>query len=163
LIYSANIITSSGQTALDPKRTILKLTKGLIYKVEIDFPSGSAGLAGVMVCDGSYQVWPSSKGEWFTGDSSNIVFEDMYIKETDPFEFVIYSYNTDDTYDHLINIRIGLVSKEVFMARFLPTLSYKAFTEMILNTQAAQASEVVRQKEEIIDQPFDWLVTEGSI
>ena len=130
MIYAKQVTTPANTAMLDAIKSTLRITKGLIYRVEFHFPLGSAGLMGVMITDGNYQLWPSSVGEWFTGDQIVIAFDDVYLKEASPFEFQIYTYNLDDTYEHLINIRIGLLTKELFQARFLPSLAYKDFTQI---------------------------------
>lgn len=143
MIYSAHITTGTEAepdiyTKTSPKRTSLRVTRGLVYKVELDFPPGSAGLAGVAILDGGFQVWPSTLGQWFTGDGIVIGFDDVYLKDTAPYEFTIETYNEDETYPHAVNIRIGLVSKDIFMARFLPTMTYKYMEELILKLAAQQ-------------------------
>jgi hypothetical protein len=121
MIYTANITTPKETSRQDLRKTIISVTKGLVYQVEFYFPSGSAGLMGVAVFDGLYQIWPSSAGEFFIGDQQLIRFSDMYLKESAPFEFQCYSFNEDETYQHFVSVRLGLVSSDVFLARFLPT------------------------------------------
>lgn len=137
---------------------MVSITKGLVYKVEFDFPPGSAGLLGCAIFDGSYQVWPSSLGNWFTGDDVVISFDDVYLKESAPYNFTIVTYNEDDTYDHLINIRIGLVSKKIFMGRFLPSIAYEDFAALLAQVNNDQIVMAEEQKQQIIDQPFSWSV-----
>jgi len=157
MIYEATICTSKDTPRYGPDVNRLYVTKGLVYKIELDFPPGSAGLLGVAVYDGGFQVWPSTLGEWFTGDGILISFDDVYLKETEPYVFDIYTYNEDDTYDHSVTVRLGLVSKEIFMARFLPTVSYKYFEEMMLRLQAAQAAAAAAQKAEREKTPYQIL------
>jgi len=121
MIYTANITTPVRVPGAVWEKTVLHVTKGLVYKVEFYFPPGSAGLMGVAVFDGLYQVWPSSVGEYFVGEDQLISFDDMYLKESAPYELQIETYNLDDTHAHFVSVRIGLVSSEVFLARFLPT------------------------------------------
>lgn len=157
MIYSVHIKTTEKTLITNPKPTDLFITKGLVYKIELEFPSGSAGLMGVVICDGGFQVWPSTLGEWFTGDSSLISFEDTYLKESSPYKFRVFTYNEDTIYPHIVNVRIGLVSKEIFMARFLPHLSYKYFQQMIEDLQKQQQETKVKQQQAIIETPFPWL------
>jgi len=157
VIYSAHITTIKETLITAPKPSDLVITKGLVYKVEVEFPTGSAGLMGVIICDGGFQLWPSNLGQWFTGDGSLISFDDVYLKESAPFKFRIFTYNEDTVYPHSVNIRIGLVSKEIFMARFLPHLSYKFFEQMLENLQREQQVIKDEQQEAIIEAPFPWL------
>ena len=159
MIYSKDITTAASPafTKVAPKVTELNITKGLIYRVDITFPQGSAGLLGVCIFDGGFQVWPSSIGEWFSGDGLGIRFEDIYLKNAAPFKFLIKTYNDDDTYEHLVNVRIGQVSKEIYMARFLPHLSYKFYTDMLKQLQVEQSETQATQKQDILSNPFPFL------
>ena len=148
MIYTANITTPKNRAKTNLKKTVLHVTKGLVYKVEFYFPPGSAGLMGVAVFDGLYQVWPSSVGEFFVGEDHVVSFDDMYLKESAPFEFQIYTYNTDDTHGHFVSVRIGLVSSEVFLARFMPTKGHDYLVK--LRRQMRQEHErLLREQTEI--------------
>lgn len=155
MIYTANITTpkDTAQTAL--KKTTIHVTKGLVYKVEFYFPSGSAGLMGVAVFDGLFQVWPSNVGEFFIGEDQLIAFDDLYLKEAAPFEFQCYSYNTDDTYEHFVSVRLGLVSSEVFLARFLPTKGHEYMVKL-RRRMIQERTELARlQMEKRVGRPLE--------
>jgi len=157
MIYSADITTPKNTAKTSLKKTVINVTKGLVYKVELCFPSGSAGLLGAAVFDGLFQVWPASVGEFFTGDDDAIAFDDMYLKEAAPFEFQCYTYNEDDTYSHALAVRIGLVSKDVFLARFLPQKSYDYFVKLLRQMEDERAELAAIQRELIEETPFEWL------
>jgi len=158
LIYSAHINTVKGTyTKIAPKRTVLSVTKGLVYKLELFFPPGSEGELGVVITDGGYQVWPSSPGQWFTGDDELIGFDDMYLKSTAPYQFDIYTYNDDASYDHIVDVRIGLVSKRLYQARFLPNLAWEDFVGMMESLAEEQRIKAENVKAGIIETPFEWL------
>jgi len=163
MIYTANVTTPNNTPKTSLKKTTINVTKGLVYKVEFYFPSGSAGLMGVAVFDGLFQVWPSSIGEFFVSDNETIRFDDMYLKEAAPYEFQVYTYNTDDTYNHIAAVRIGLVSNEVFLARFLPYKAYDYFTGLLQKMSEEQA-EMARQQAELIKEtPFEWLLRQEEV
>lgn len=157
MIYSATVQRLGEGSKDSPIKTSLKITNGLVYRVEVSFPPGSAGLMGVAIFDGSYQVWPSTIGEWFTGDGLNIGFEDVYLKQAAPYEFAIYAYNEDTKYPHTVTVRVGMVSKDIFMARFLPHLSYKFYEQMLANLQKTQEQQNNGQRQELLENPFPWL------
>lgn len=144
MIYSADITTLADRKKTNLLRTTIRVTKGLVYKVEFYFPPGSAGLMGVAVFDGLYQVWPSTVGEFFTTDDETISFDDLFLKDAAPFTFQCYTYNLDTKHPHLVGVRIGLVSDEAFMARFLPGKSRLYFEKLrtrMLKERAAEAAE----------------------
>lgn len=156
MIYTANITTPSGTAKSDPKRTMINVTKGLIYRVEFFFPKGPSGLVGVAVLDGLFQCWPSSTGEFFISDNETIGFDDLLIKETAPYEFTVLTYNEDETFDHFVAVRIGLLSKEVYMARFMPTKSHEYLAELLLRLATERKELEMLQRELISDAPLEW-------
>lgn len=158
MIYTANITTEEDRGKDNLKKTNIHVTKGLVYKVEFYFPPGSAGLMGVAVFDGLYQVWPSTVGEFFISDDETIDFDDMFFKEAAPFEFQCYTYNEDTKHPHMVGVRIGLVSKEVFQARYLPMKSELVFTAVLAQMQAERKELAEWQKKMLPDTPFKWML-----
>jgi len=163
MIYLANITTPKNTAITALQKTVLRVTKGLVYKVEFHFPSGSAGLMGVAVFDGLYQVWPSSIGQFFVSDNETIRFDDLYLKENPPFEFQIYTYNLDDTYGHVFDLRVGLVSSDTFIARFLPFKGYEYFTTLLEDLRAQREEVEAMQKEQAAETPFEWLLRQEGV
>ncbi len=163
VIYTATIKTINKMAYGKVKRTVLNVTKGLVYKVDFYFPPGPSGLLGVAVFDGSFQVWPSSVGEWFTSDNETIRFDDMYLKESAPYQFDIYTYNNDETFDHSLSVRVGLVSKEVFLARFLPTKGFDYMAELTRKLQLEQEQRMAEQAEIVTETPYEWLVKQTEL
>lgn len=130
MVYSVTISTPANTAKTSLKRTLINVTKGLVYKVEFYFPPGSVGLMGVAVFDGLYQCWPSIVGEYFTTDDETISFDDLLLKSAAPFTFQCYTYNEDTVYAHNVGVRIGLVSDDAFIARFLPTKGRAYFEKL---------------------------------
>jgi len=158
MIYIANITTPKNTPVTSLKKTSLNVTKGLVYRVEFYFPSGLAALAGVAVFDGLFQVWPSTAGQFFVSDNETIGFDDLYLKEAAPYKLQIYTYNVDDTYNHVIGVRVGLVSDEAYKARFLPYESYDYFVQLIDKLQEEKAALAELQKEQLKETAFEWLL-----
>lgn len=162
MIYVANITTPKDTAKTDLMKTVIRVTSGLVYKVEFYFPAGSAGLMGVAVFDGMYQVWPSSVGEFFIGEDQMISFDDMYLKDAAPFEFQCYTYNIDDTYEHAVAVRIGLVLKDVFQARYLPTKSGEVFMQVLAQMQVEREELAKWQRKMLPATPFEWMLSKGK-
>lgn len=162
MIYVANITTPKNTAKSALKKTTIKVTSGLVYRVEFYFPAGSAGLMGVAVFDGSYQIWPSSVGEFFIADDDTIRFDDMYLKESAPFELQCYTYNEDDTYDHFVAVRVGLVSSEVFLARFMPTRGRQQFAKIRRQMETERTARALEQKVKIRETAFAFMESSGA-
>jgi len=152
MIYALDVTTPANTPSSSPKRTRMQVTKGLVYQVEIEFPPGPLGYCHVAILDGAYQVWPSNPDADFHGDNGMIVFPDTYLKYAEPYEFIVETWNEDDTYQHTIHVRIGMVSEEVFMARFLPTMTYDKMLEALEAVREKQEAE----REAIIAKPLPW-------
>lgn len=120
MVYTKTITEPSGGSIANPTQYKMPLTVGLIYQFDIYFPPGSAGLMRVAVKHGGYSLYPSEPGEWFFGDDRVITFPDRYYISADPAVLDIYAYNSDDTYDHEFQLRIGLVSDPMLIKSFLP-------------------------------------------
>jgi len=143
MIYAKSITTSKNTLSTSPLETILKITKGLVYFLEVYFPPGPSGLLHIRIDDGNYQLLPATEGETLYGDNVTVRYDDLYIKNAEPYQFKIYTYNEDDTYNHTLQVRVGLVSKEVFQARFLPTMAYDYFNKLI---EAAGKQQIEARK-----------------
>lgn len=158
MIYTANITTEKEKHLPDLKKSRIHVTKGLVYRVEFYFPAGSAGLMGVAVFDGLFQVWPSNVGDFFVGEDQVIAFDDLYLKEEAPYELQCYTYNEDVKYSHFVSVRIGMVSSEVFMARFMPTKGHDYLVKLLLNMENERIERVKRQREKLPETPFKWML-----
>jgi len=150
MIYVANVTTPKDQAKADPLVSSFSVSKGLVYRVEIDFPPGVCGLLYIALFDGSYQVWPSSPEIYFHTSHGVIGFDDLYLKDNPPFEFQIKTYNLDTVFDHFCQVRIGLVSKEEFQMRFLPALGWQKYEDMLTRIREAQEQRISA----ILGRPF---------
>jgi len=153
MIFSLDFTLPITATKAAPQHAVLVVTKGLVYRVEFQFPAGCAGLAHMAVFDGSFQVWPSTLGEFFHTDNFTIAFDEMYLKSAAPYQFDFYGYNLDETYPHTIYCRIGLADKDIFMARYLPSVAY----ELMQKELAKVAAEQEAKKAAVLASPFPWL------
>lgn len=150
MVYAKSITTPKNTASASPLETTLKITKGLIYFLEVFFPPGSSGLLHIKIMDGNYQLLPSTTNETLFGDNSQVKYDDLYIKDSEPFSLKIVTYNLDDTYDHMLQVRVGLVSKEVFQARFLPTMAYDYFNQLLSAASKQQEEEKIKKRQELL-------------
>jgi len=153
MIYVGNISIPKDTPPSKPIREPIKIVRGLVYKVEIEFPPGPEGTSHIVINDGGHQLWPSTPGTDFASDNYTISFDDTYMKSVDPMEFQIYGYNTDLVNPHTIQVRIGMVDKEVFIARFLPTYTYDHFIRMLREMEDEQRERA----EKLLEKPFTWV------
>jgi len=157
MIYTANILIPENTPADKPIREPIQVVNGLVYKIEIAFPPGPEGTAHIVINDGGFQVWPSSPGVDFASDDYTISFDDTYLKTTDPLEFQVYGYNTDEINPHTIQVRIGMVSNDIFMARFLPSMTYDFMIKKVKEMEEVERRKAIK----LLKTPFDWIVPGG--
>lgn len=109
MFYVWNITVPKNTTEEDAQETVLDIHPGIICQVDVMFPPGHAGLTGLQIFDSEHQVWPSIPGEYFRGDDATVTFREWYPITSVPYELNCFTWNTDDTYDHTITLRIGIL------------------------------------------------------
>lgn len=124
MLYSKKVTIPANTQKSAFQRDTLQLTKGVITRVSVFFPWGCAGLVGVQIIRGTWQVFPLSRGEWLIGNDLDINFKTDVDLKTEPYEVSIYSYNSDDTFEHSPIVSIEMVKGEVSssLQSFLRTL-----------------------------------------
>ena len=157
MIYQTTITTPKGPLGFTYLHSVLKVIKGLVYKVEVAFPPGCANLLKVRIFDGGHQNWPSNNNESFHTDGFVISFDDTLLKLAAPFQYDIFTVNEDTLYDHSVTIRIGMVSDELYMARFLPSIAYQQMLEVLRAETERQEAQAELEREAIIEKPFSWV------
>jgi hypothetical protein len=129
----------------------MAVTRGLVYRVELVFPPGPIGLLHCQIFDGNYQYFPATPGESIHTNDEVVSFDDLYLKQTDPLEFIIKTWNNDDTYEHGLQVRIAMASKEAFMSRYMPSISWDKFSQVLRETEYQQEQEKNEQIQGFLD------------
>jgi hypothetical protein len=153
MIYMVEVNTPANTPETSPLRTKLPVTKGLVYKFHLYMPHGAMGYHHIQVFDGAFQLWPTSPGRNFWGDGIEVDWDDIYYKTVEPWEFVVYSWNDDEVYDHRVLISVGMVSEEAFMMRYLPGLTYEKMLEVLQRMEEQQE----KARAALLAAPFPWL------
>ena len=113
MIYSWNLVFHSGTTRETEEIYEVELDPGIITKLEITFPTGCAGLVKVHINDEIHQVFPTNPDDVFTGNGNTIAFATYHPIFEVPYALQICGWNEDDTYDHTVSIRMGILPREV--------------------------------------------------
>ena len=149
MIYTATITIDANTAEVDAVRTVLRVGKGLIWRIEVEFPPGCAGLAHLKINDGLYQLFPATPGESFASDGTVIGFDDLYLKNSAPFEFTVTTWNLDEAWPHTLQVRVAMASAEAFMSRYMPSVSWDKFNKVLADAAKAQAEEKQRQIDQL--------------
>lgn len=151
MIYSATITTDANTSEANAKETDVVVNKGLLWMIEFEFPAGCSGLVHAQIYDGLYQLFPATPGENMRGDGIFAKYEDLYFKNTAPFIFKIKTWNTDELYNHTIQVRFGFATTEAFMSRYMPSVTWDKFAEVLARTSEQQEAEKVALSEQLIE------------
>ena len=117
MIYVETITTPANTTKKDPLKTTMVLKPGVIHRLEIQAPPGAEFLHHLIVKQGIYQMWPSGRGRDFALEDTNIEFDEWYELPKNRAEIVVHTWNEDDTYAHIVIVRIGVLSKNVLLRK----------------------------------------------
>lgn len=90
----------------------LKLAAGILHYVEIKFPAGCVGLVHVRLLHGVHPVIPMNAEDDINGDDEVIPFKEFYPLGANDNVITLQAWNEDDTYDHTISVRIGVLLEE---------------------------------------------------
>jgi len=114
-------ITTPANTLESSKlKTTLKVAKGILHHYSILFPPGPYALLHFHINDAIHQLIPYNTGESLASDNETIEFREFLPILEAPFELQAYTWNLDDTYDHTLYIRLGILPIEVFAPWLLP-------------------------------------------
>ena len=120
MLYRFGVTVPKNTPESSPHEVNVRLTVGVIERVEITFPAGCAGLVGLRILHREHVVWPTSPDEWFVTDDYTIQIHEHYMLTEGDQHLKIQTYNLDDTYDHTLIVRFEVrVPKEDPQVRIL--------------------------------------------
>lgn len=138
MIFTSTITSPLGASILTPTQTVMKLTEGFIYQLDIYLPCGSQGLLKLAIRDHKMQLYPNEPTEYFFGDGIQVSFPESHEMNEEPYELLIRHYNEDTAYNHSFQVRIGFLTKDLFIARFLPQLGAEQIVAVLKKYQEAE-------------------------
>lgn len=111
--YDFTLTIPPNRTEVNPIILVGKITHGIINKVSVEFPPGCYRLAHIRIFRYQSQIFPSNIESSIVGDTFPVEFEEYYPVIDMPYEIKIIGWNDDDTYQHTVIVRIGLLSEKV--------------------------------------------------
>lgn len=118
MFYAWDITVTANTLTTSPKEQLLKITKGVITRIDVKFPCGCHGLVKVRILRSEFQLVPLSKGEWITGDDETVPTEGFYKVDTAPAELKFVGCSPGTTYNHTVTVRVQVLPEIV--ASFAP-------------------------------------------
>ena len=108
MFYVFAIATVANTPATAKLKTILQLQRGRVTGLQVHFPSGHIGLTHIQLSRGLHQFYPSNPEANFSSSGEAIVWDEDFLLDHQPFQLEAYTWNTDDTYDHTITVRVEM-------------------------------------------------------
>lgn len=108
MYYDVSFTIPANTAELSPSLKYVKLCYGVIHRVEAGFPRGCAGLAHLQIKRASHQLWPTNPEGSFNTDGYTISFNEDQDFFIEPYILTLVGWNLDDTYDHTLEVRIGV-------------------------------------------------------
>lgn len=113
MLYVLALTVPANTAGTTPYEEELRLTDGVITRVEVEFPAGCAGLAHSYARMALHQVFPTNPDGNLASDDHVIVWNDYEDLDADPRTLTIGGWNLDDTYDHTITWRVELTDRAI--------------------------------------------------
>jgi len=112
MIYCKEIVIPANTGRYAPLSSQVDIVEGVVKRVWVRWRWGSACLAGCQVFRASFQLWPTSLGQWFQSSIHETTFEENYPISDEPMHFIIKSYNLDDTFPHTVWVSFSVLRPE---------------------------------------------------
>ena len=109
MFYSHALTIPANTTKGSPTEYDLKVTAGLLHRVEVEFPTYCAGLAHLVIIRWGSQLFPTNPQGDFASDGRAIAFDDYYMLEAAPYLLRLRGWNDDDTFSHTVTVRVGIL------------------------------------------------------
>jgi hypothetical protein len=118
MYYDYAIKITHGTTEAAPLTQELHVTQGIIHRVEVSFPYGCAGLAHCQIRHREQTFLPTNPEGSFAADGYVIPIDEYFALTVEPYTLKAVLWNLDDTYDHTITIRVGILAQDVISPFF---------------------------------------------
>jgi len=113
MLFTKTLTIPANTAESSPASVRFGLDKGVITRVEVEFPAGCAGLVQAHIDRGLTQVWPTNNDGTLRSDGRAIVWADYYEMFDEPLDLDLVGWNDDDTYSHEILFRFELTPRSV--------------------------------------------------
>ena len=131
MFYDFAVTIPAGRTENSPVEQTLKLTKGIIHRVEIEFPAGCKGYAHLVLLHEGHQLYPTNPDEDFNANGYTIPIDDYFPLDTAPYSLKAVGWSPDAEYDHTITVRVGILPEEILSPLFGLGASLSKFFKLV--------------------------------
>lgn len=127
-----------------PKESKLKFVKtvnyGILKHVWIYWRGGCADLAHIQICRYERQIFPTNPDSSYAFDNYALEFEEYYPILDKPYELIIYGWNDDDFFKHIITVMFLILHPSVLGRPELRPTSEEELQELLGEYEIAGGS-----------------------
>lgn len=102
--YRGSITVPASTPRAEPVTAELKVSQGTITLFYRLFPKGCAGQVSVQVFSQTRQILPSTPGQSYIGDGSEVLGDSSIILDEPPYVLELRAWSPGTTYDHTIYV-----------------------------------------------------------
>ncbi len=107
--YTVEVTLPANTSRTLPVSSAVNVAPGVLTQVAIQFPPGSAGLAGARVTRWGRQIVPATTDAWLIGDDEIHTLPESLDVLTSPYELTCVAYNDDDLFAHVVIFHLDVV------------------------------------------------------
>lgn len=115
MLHSKHITLTKNKTEAQSTFTRLKVNQGIIFRVWISFPAGVQNLVNLRILHEGHSFLPVDAKDFITGDNITFVYPLFYEIKDEPAQIIIQAWNTDDTFDHTIDVQLLIIDKKLVL------------------------------------------------
>jgi len=112
MLHAKHITLTANKTEATATNTQFQVNQGVIYRVWIHFPPGCAGLVHTRIYHQGHPFLPVEEDKYLRGDSYTYEFPVMFEIKEPPELITIKAWNTDELYEHTIDVSFLIIPKE---------------------------------------------------
>lgn len=102
----------------------------ILTRIQIAFPRGCAGLARAQLYQGGFQVFPGNLQGHIRGDAVEVDASLRYDMRQNAGPWYWYTWNTDDTYQHTLTLRMETFEEGQLLLRLDPASWLNVFRRL---------------------------------
>jgi len=106
MMYETDIKVLTTDLIDNKRKTVIKLTHGIIHQLGVYFPPGCANTIRTTIHKGLHQIFPTNPDGFMKGDAINIQGKEFYALIKAPYQVEVLSWSEGATYEHTITVRI---------------------------------------------------------
>lgn len=115
MIYEFDIVVPANTSASNPVVQEMRLSRGIIHKLEVQFPYGCRFMVKIAIRRGLHQVWPTNPDGSIKAEGFTVSFPVFYPLEKAPYKLQALAWAPGTTYSHTVTVRLGIEPREVLM------------------------------------------------